>query len=1000
MTKAELGKIPKGFKLISTLKGHRKVVTRLSWSPDGNSLLSGAQDGFIINWNYKTGDIIDYYHPKNKKLGAFTREYAAHNTTWSPIWSNDGTLIACGYTDNSIRIWDTKNKKVLKTLKGHNRKVNNVSWSLDNSILASCADDAKIHLWDWKNGRIIESLLGHSEGINNVIWSPNGKFLASCALDGEAIIWDIEKKKALLKLIGHTNLITTIIWSKDSERLYTSSYDGTIRVWNSKTGFQSNILEGHISSVSCISLSSDNRFLASKGNAPDSSVKIWRTDNFKQIASINEQGYKMWFAGIAFHNKKAVLATLGDLDTSIRIWEVDYNYLIGNEKSQNGINYYTNAKVVMLGDSNTGKTCLTHALLGKPFIPQESTHGMKVWNFHSENITSPEGLLVNREIMLWDLAGQVDYHLVHQLFLDKTHLFIILFDASNPESPFRGVKFWIKIIRKIFENSYTCFLVSGRSDRGFPTVSKSEINEFLEENRINQYFDTSSKTKQGIKELKKQIYNSVPWKNLTITSSPELWQSVKEYITERRNGNEVLANITNLYEAFRYKYSDVNVNINDFRTVIEHSQIQGLIWRLSFGDYILLKNELLNDYASAIVRAARKHPAGLGAVNENSLRNGLIDFEDLNRVENKEEEKLLILAVVELFLLHEIAYLEEGLLIFPSKFNRKQPNNTLSYNTEFIYEFIGSIEEIYSTLVVRLFNSGAFELKDIWRNTAVFHDFRENTCGIKFCYEQDSNSKVEVFFSDSTIIESKVLFLKFIYNHLKKKSLPNSLNRRRLYRCKRCHEEFTDTKAINIRLNTGKRDIICQYCDNKTELIDLIEEKLHSKELLNQVQSVEKEVNLKRKKIMGENTVKAKLEIGEFDVFLAHNSADKKQVLELSNILKGRGINTWIDTEQIPPGKSFQVIIQQAIPLVKSAAIIIGNKGIGKWQKMEILSFVSQCVEREIPVIPVLLPGVNKIPDMLSFLKEFNWVNFTEDVYEEDMVSNLIWGITGERPRN
>ncbi|NWF59896.1 MAG: toll/interleukin-1 receptor domain-containing protein [Fischerella sp.] len=111
----------------------------------------------------------------------------------------------------------------------------------------------------------------------------------------------------------------------------------------------------------------------------------------------------------------------------------------------------------------------------------------------------------------------------------------------------------------------------------------------------------------------------------------------------------------------------------------------------------------------------------------------------------------------------------------------------------------------------------------------------------------------------------------------------------------------------------------------------------------------------------------------EFDVFLAHNSEDKPQVRAIAQKLRQRGLNPWLDEEQIRPGRSFQDEIQQVIPKVKSAAIFIGLKGLGKWQMMELRSFTSLLVEANIPVIPVLLPGVNKIPEDLRFFSELNW---------------------------
>ena len=77
-----------------------------------------------------------------------------------------------------------------------------------------------------------------------------------------------------------------------------------------------------------------------------------------------------------------------------------------------------------------------------------------------------------------------------------------------------------------------------------------------------------------------------------------------------------------------------------------------------------------------------------------------------------------------------------------------------------------------------------------------------------------------------------------------------------------------------------------------------------------------------------------------------------------------------------PAGRWFQDYIQGAIQTVKSAAISIGPHGLGKWQVVELRAFIGQCVERDIPVIPVLLPGVDTVPEELVFQRELNWVKF------------------------
>ena len=120
-------------------------------------------------------------------------------------------------------------------------------------------------------------------------------------------------------------------------------------------------------------------------------------------------------------------------------------------------------------------------------------------------------------------------------------------------------------------------------------------------------------------------------------------------------------------------------------------------------------------------------------------------------------------------------------------------------------------------------------------------------------------------------------------------------------------------------------------------------------------------------------------------------------MLRLAQQLRSKGIYPWIDIEQIPPGRWFQDVLQSAVRRVKAAAIVIGGSGIGNWQMMELRSLVSRCVEKGIPLIPVLLPEARAIPDDLVFLRELNGVKFENEVTEPDAIAKLVWGITGEK---
>lgn len=136
----------------------------------------------------------------------------------------------------------------------------------------------------------------------------------------------------------------------------------------------------------------------------------------------------------------------------------------------------------------------------------------------------------------------------------------------------------------------------------------------------------------------------------------------------------------------------------------------------------------------------------------------------------------------------------------------------------------------------------------------------------------------------------------------------------------------------------------------------------------------------------------------QFDVFLAHSSKDKPLVRQLYRNLKERNIRPWLDEEEIAPGTRFQEEIQQAIGQIKSVAVCIGKSGMGRWQALELEAFIRRCVEADIRVVPVLLPGVDHIPENLLFLGGFHAVTFETTIDDEKALFRLEWGITRQKP--
>ncbi len=134
-----------------------------------------------------------------------------------------------------------------------------------------------------------------------------------------------------------------------------------------------------------------------------------------------------------------------------------------------------------------------------------------------------------------------------------------------------------------------------------------------------------------------------------------------------------------------------------------------------------------------------------------------------------------------------------------------------------------------------------------------------------------------------------------------------------------------------------------------------------------------------------------------FDVFLSHNSSEKAAVFELGNALKARGLTVWLAQWEIAPGRPWQEALEQIIGTTRSAAVLVGKDGLGPWNDRAMRACLSQFVDRGLPVIPVLMPGTRKQPDLPLFLGQFTWVDLRGGLTEETL-DRLEWGITGVKP--
>ena len=342
-------------------------------------------------------------------------------------------------------------------------------------------------------------------------------------------------------LRGHERPVLCVGVSGDGRRALSGSWDNTVRVWDVEGKKCVGVLEGHTDRVLGVALSGDGRRAVS--GSYDKTVRVWDVAGKKCVGVLEGHTDRVWGVSLSGDGRRAVS---GSDDHTVRVWDVEGMLKVRGWGGKSEL--YTNAKVVLVGRTGVGKTGLALRLCENRWEVTESTHGMIVSQLPlgggkgegekgGSAGASPSQLLAEteREVWLWDFAGQPDYRLIHQLYMDETALGVLVFDPQD-ENPFEDLGYWEKALKVATKGKAPKVQVAGRCDRGGIVVSKKRFAEFCTERGFVEFVVTGAKTGEGCEELKAAIEKHIPWGDLPWVVTTEVFKALKDGIVEIAGG--------------------------------------------------------------------------------------------------------------------------------------------------------------------------------------------------------------------------------------------------------------------------------------------------------------------------------------------------------------------------------------------------------------------------------------------------------------------------------
>jgi formylglycine-generating enzyme required for sulfatase activity/WD40 repeat protein/serine/threonine protein kinase len=246
-------------KLVFTLTGHRDTVNSASYSMDGRQIVTAGSDGLVIIWDANTG----------KQIRTITGHQGAVNMA---AFSNDGKFLVSAGIDRQPKLWEVATGKLVLTLEGHTSNVLGACFSPNGQYVVTCGHDWVARVWDSKTGTLLQTFTGHQGSVNKAIFTPDNTRLITASSDNTVRIWAVSSAKQLAILDEHRAEVNSVVCSNDGERLVTSSNDRTIKVWDVASGKVLLSLLGELV-VNSVAISPDGQRLAAGGD--DQTTQLW-----------------------------------------------------------------------------------------------------------------------------------------------------------------------------------------------------------------------------------------------------------------------------------------------------------------------------------------------------------------------------------------------------------------------------------------------------------------------------------------------------------------------------------------------------------------------------------------------------------------------------------------------------------------------------------------------------------------------------------------------------
>jgi periodic tryptophan protein 2 len=214
-------------------QSHFDSINALTYSPDGQQVITTADDGKIKVWDIRSGFCIVTF---TEHSGAVT----------ACEFSKRGKVLFTSSLDGSVRAWDLIRYRNFRTFTAPTRLPFSCL-AVDPTGEVVCAgslDSFDIHIWSVQTGQLLDQLAGHEGPVSSLAFAATGGIVVSGSWDHTVRIWDIFARTQTSESLVLQSDVLDVAIRPDSKQLAVSTLDGQLTFWSISSGSQESGLSG------------------------------------------------------------------------------------------------------------------------------------------------------------------------------------------------------------------------------------------------------------------------------------------------------------------------------------------------------------------------------------------------------------------------------------------------------------------------------------------------------------------------------------------------------------------------------------------------------------------------------------------------------------------------------------------------------------------------------------------------------------------------------------